>query len=255
MVTGLVMSALIVPLNALTSKSVSARAQQPSSVKTGALMDPTKILSRIFPFYSADSWLNTGRNGVDWRSFLLKSGLSNKFIAPVDEAGKTSVSFKGFITRKGVAREGKVNLDLRIYDQADGGTKLYEGIHEVRVIHGQYYADIQIPHSEAIAKGKTVWLEAASVKEKGLAFEPREPFKKLSEGVDAIPYYVRSVALCLTCGGDAPYTNGAFYLPTAITNNGALDGNNVIEFGRSCSSPNEWRYDYSPRLCVGVTFQ
>jgi hypothetical protein len=255
MVTGLVMSAAIVPLSALTSKSVSARAKQPAYLKTSASVDVETMLSRTFPFYRADSWLNTGRSGVDLRSFLLKSGLSNKFIAPVDEHGKTSVMFKGFITRKGVAREGKVNLDLRIYDQADGGTKLYEGIHEVRVIHGQYFADIQIPHSESIAKGKTVWLEAASVKEKGAAFEPRQPFAKLPEGVDAIPYYVRSVALCHTCGGDAPYTNGAFYLPTTINNGTGLDGTNVYEFGNSCSSPKEWRYDSSPRLCVGVTFQ
>jgi hypothetical protein len=252
MVFGLVMSAAIVPLSSLTSKSVSARAQQPASIKTDAFTDATETLSQIFPFYKLDSLITKGRNGVDLRSFLLKSGLSDKFIAPVQEPGKTSVTFKGFITKEGVAREGKVDLVLRIYDQADGGTKLYEGIHEAMVIHSVYFAQIQIP-SESIAKSKTLWLEAAGVDEKELAFEPRQAFRALPEaggvGVNAIPYYVKSVALCFTCGGDAPFQNGGFRVP------GDGSSNNVYEFGASCGAPKGDRFDPFPHLCAGVVFQ
>jgi hypothetical protein len=215
------------------------------------------MLSRIFPFYKVDSWINKDRKGIDLRSFLLKSGLSNKLIAPVQEPGKTSVPFKGFITKEGVAREGKVKLVLRIYDQADGGTKLYEGIHEASVIHSQYFAEIQIP-SESIAKSKTVWLEAAGVEEKELAFEPRQAFAVAPEATAAIPYYVRSVALCFVCGGDAPNLNGSFYVPPEPENiHGQTDGvnNNVFEFASGCAGPKAWRVDHHPYLCVGVTFQ
>jgi hypothetical protein len=256
MVTGLVMSAAIVPLSALTSKSVSARAQRPASIKTGAFTDATEMLSRIFPFYKVDSWINKDRKGIDLRSFLLKSGLSDKLIAPVQEPGKTSVTFKGFITREGVAREGNVKLVLRIYDQADGGTKLYEGIHEAKVIHSQYFAQIQIP-SEYIAKSKTVWVEAAG-DEKELAFEPRQAFTVAPEATaTTIPYYVRSVALCFICGGDAPSMNGGFYVPPEPSGiHGQTNGvnNNTFEFGSGCSGRQAWKVDHFPELCVGATF-
>jgi hypothetical protein len=102
-------------------------------------------LPRIFPFYKADSWLNKGRNGFDARSFLLKLGLSNKLIVPIQEPGKASVPFKRWITKEGLNKKGTLSLVMRIYDQSNGGTKLYEGTHEVGVNHGQYFAIIQVP--------------------------------------------------------------------------------------------------------------
>jgi hypothetical protein len=234
----LVMLATIAPINVPTSKTVSARAQQPASVKTGAFTDTDSeaMLSRIFPFYKADSWLSTGRNGFDARSFLSKPGLSGKLIVPAQEQGMTSVPFKGFITREGIAREGKVNLVLKIYDQPNGGTKLYEGIHEAEVRLGQYFAMIQVP-SETIAKSQTIWLEAAGVEEKELAFEPRLSFAtKAPEGVTTNHFNI--VALCFTCGGAVWHQVGAIPVTS-----------DPVEFGPACDGALTTRQDRFPFLC------
>ena len=230
----LAMLTIIAPINAPTSRTVFARTQQPAYIKTGAFVDVETMLSRIFQFYKADPWLDKGRNGLDARYSLLKPGLSNKLIVPVQEPGKTSVPFKGWITKEGVAKEGTISLVLKIYDQANGGTKLYEATHEVEVTHGQYYAMIQVP-SETIANSQTIWLEAASVEEKELAFEPRQPFAtKRPEGL--VPNAV-GVFLCYKCGalqlvGGIPVASG-----------------NPDEFGAGCVQPLTRRTDYRPYLC------
>jgi hypothetical protein len=233
----LVMLAVIAPMNAPTSKTVYARKQQLASVKTGALVDMEMMLSRIFPFYKADSWLNMGRNGLDARNSLLKPGLSNKLIVPVQDPGKTSVPFKGWITKEGIAKEGTVSLVLKIYDQSNGGTKLYEATHEVEVTHGQYFAMIQVP-SEALANSQAVWLEAASVEEKELAFEPRQQFAtKPLGGVGT--QTVNSALLCYTCSPNA-FMRGAIPVPSG----------NPTEYGAGCLGDLTIRTDYRPYFCT-----
>jgi hypothetical protein len=234
-----VMLAIIAPINAPTSITVAARTQQPAYVKTGVFEDMEMMLSRIFPFYKADSWLNTRRNDFDARSFLMKLGLSDKLIVPTQEPGKTSVSFKGWVPKEGVAKEGTVSLVLKIYDQASAGTKLYEGTHDVEVTQGQYFANIQVP-SETVARRQTIWLEAASVEEKELAFEPRQPFiLRPPQGV--ITNAIRSVALCYSCGGSAPFRAGEIPVPSG----------NPTEHGAQCALPLMVRTDYRPYLCAG----
>jgi hypothetical protein len=66
--------AIIAPINVPTFKTVSARAKQPASAKTSAFTDLETTLSRIFPFYEADSQLNRGRNSLDARYSLLTPG-------------------------------------------------------------------------------------------------------------------------------------------------------------------------------------
>ncbi len=239
MAIGLVMWAIIAPINIPASKTVSARAQRPAHIKTSAFVDLETMLSRIFPFYKADSWLNMGRNDFDARYSLLKPGLSNKLIVPIQEPGKTSVPFKGWITKEGIAKEDKVNLVLKIYDQSNGGTKLYEATHEVEVTHGQYFAIIQVP-SETIAKSQTVWLEAASVEEKELAFESREPFAtRPAEGV-APALLITGTGLCYSCSGLHKWV-GAF----------SVASGDVTEYDSYCRSPLINRRDYRPYLCHG----
>jgi len=242
----LAMLAIIAPINVPTSRTVSARTQQPAYVKTGAAVDLETMLSRIFPLYNVDSWLNGGRNGLDARYSLLNPGLSNKLILPTQEQGKTSVPFKG-LTKEGVAKEGTVSLVLRIYDQANGGTKLYEATHEVEVTNGQYFAVIQVP-TETIAKSQTIWLEAASVEEKGVAMEPRTQFTTSLPGVTSILWNgpdwngpsaaITGVGLCRTCG---PFRwVGAIPVPS---------GSRPIEYDYNCVAPLAPRDDSIPYLC------
>jgi hypothetical protein len=196
-------------------------------------------LSRIFPFYKVDSWLNRRPNSFDARYALLKPGLSNKLIVPAQEPGMTSVWFKGWITKEGIAKEGTVSLVLKIYDLSNGGTKLYEATHEVEVTHGQYFAIIQVP-SETIARSQTIWLEAASIEEKEVAFEPRQSFATRAP-LGAVPNTAYAGAmLCYTCGGNFWYQTGAI----------PVSEGNPTEWGASCSSPLQKRTDYRPYLCT-----
>jgi hypothetical protein len=239
----LVMWAIIAPITLPASKTVSARAQQPGYAKTGAFVGMETMLSRIFPFYRRDSWLSTGRKDFDARYSFLKAGLSNKIIVPTQEQGKTSVPFKGWITKEGIAKEGiakegTVSLVLKIYDQSNGGTKLYEAIHEVEVTHGQYFAFVQVP-SEAIANSQTIWLEAASVEEKEVAFEPRQQLGRRAPRDARTAVHADGTVLCYTCGSFWPEIVGAF----------PVSSGNPIEFGSQCAFPAQTRTDYRPYLC------
>jgi hypothetical protein len=218
--------------------------QRPASIKTRGFMDAGTMLSRIFPFYKEDSWLNMWRNAPDPRYSFLMPGLSNKSIVPTRESSNTIVPFKGWITREGVAKDGMVSLVLKIYDQCDGGKKLYEATHKVGVTHGQYFAIIQVP-SETIAKSQTIWLEAAGVEEKELAFEPRQPFVPRPSGGMTAANLVTYVGLCYSCGGQMPYKSGEIPVPSG----------DPTEFGPQCSGliPSV-RTDYRPYLCVGIQF-
>ena len=236
----LAMLTIIAPINAPTSRTVFARTQQPAYIKTGAFVDVETMLSRIFQFYKADPWLDKGRNGLDARYSLLKPGLSNKLIVPVQEPGKTSVPFKGWITKEGVAKEGTISLVLKIYDQANGGTKLYEGIHEVEVTRGQYFALIQVP-SETIGSTATLWLEAASVEERELPLEQRQQFVLRPSG-GATTNGIFGAAVCLTCGGSFPIWRGV--VPPGT-------GSLPIEYGTSCSGSLTSRADANPFICSG----
>jgi hypothetical protein len=245
----LAMLAIIAPVNVPTSRTVSARTQQPVYVKTGAVVDLETMLSRSFPLYNVDSWLNGGRNGLDARYSLLNPGLSNKLILPTQEQGKTSVPFKG-LTKEGMAREGTVSLVLRIYDQTNGGAKLYEATHEVEVTKGQYFAMIQVP-TENIANRQAIWLEAASVEEPGLAMEPRTQFTPSWNGPSwngpswngpswngPSGTAITGVGLCRTCG---PFRwVGAIPVPS---------GRKPIEYGFNCAAPLDLQDDSIPYLC------
>jgi len=240
----LAMWAIMAAVNIPTSKTVSARAQQPAYLKTGALIDVETILSRIFPFYRRDSWLNVSRNDLDARHSLLKPGSPGKLIIPTQEPDKTSVPFKGWITKGDNVdwwrvHQGKVSLILKIYDQSNGGTKLYEGTHEVEVTYGQYFAIIQVP-SEIIAKSQTIWLEATSAEARELAFEPRQPFTtKPPEGV--VPNVaVPTARFCYTCGSYWFVLEGAIPVPSG----------NPTEYGPGCAGPVQVRTDYRPYLCA-----
>jgi hypothetical protein len=227
-------------MNAPTSRTVSAQTQQLAYGKTGAFVDMETTLSRIFPIYKAHSWLNRGRNGLDAQYFFLKPGFSNKLIIPAQEEGKTNVPFKGWITREGIAREGKVNLVLKIYDQSNGGAKLYEAVHEVEVTHGQYFAIIQIP-SEVIAKSQTIWLEAEGVEDKLGAFEPRQSFAtRAPAGAVSNATISIGTALCYTCGDVTPYQTGSI----------PVSSGDPEEHGANCSGLITIRTDYRPYLCT-----
>jgi hypothetical protein len=269
----LAMLTIIAPINVPTSRTVSARTQKPAYVKTGAVVNLETMLSRIFPLYNVDSLLNGGRNGLGVRYSLLNPGLSNKLILPTQEQGKTSVPFKG-LTKEGMAKEGTVSLVLRIYDQANGGTKLYEATHEVEVTMGQYFAVIQVP-TETIVKSETIWLEAASVEETGLAMEPRTQFTPSWNGPswngpdwngpswhgpdwngptwngptwngpdwngpdwNGPSGAITGVGLCRTCGSFRWV--GAIPVPS---------GRKPIEYGFNCGAPLAPRDDSIPYLC------
>lgn len=240
----LAMLAIITPINVPTPKTVSARTQQSAYLKTGAFVDMETTMYRIFPFYQAHSWLNSGRNGLDAQYSFLKPRFSNNLIVPAQEEGKTNVPFKGWITREGLAREGNLNLVLKIYDQSNDGTKLYEAIHEVEVTHGQYFAIIQVP-SEVIAKSQTIWLEAEGVEDKLGAFEPRQSFVTrppvgvVPNATQLLPF----VRLCYTCGSFWFQQTGGIPVP----------GGNPTEYGSGCSEPLIQRTDYRPYLCSGLT--
>jgi hypothetical protein len=165
----------------------------------------------------------------------VKSGSSSKPIAPAQEKN-ISVPFKGLITQEGIPKEGKVNLVLKIYDQSNGGTKLYEGIHEVEVTQGQYFALIQVP-SGTIGRSETIWLEAASVEEKDLPLEQRQQFILRPT---VITNGIAGAALCSTCGGSFPVFRGSF-----------SSTNNPTEYGSGCSGTPIVRTDGRPFLCSG----
>jgi hypothetical protein len=149
----------------------------------------------------------------------------------------TSVPFKGWITKEGIAKEGKVNLVLKIYDQANGGTKLYEGVHEAEVTHGQYFAIVQVP-SETIANSQLVWLEAASVDEKEVALEPRLSFTARPQAQIEASQHFRYAFLCYSCGVYA--FAGSIPVPSG----------NPAENPAGCfPGPIAIRTDYRPYLC------
>jgi len=150
----------------------------------------------------------------------------------------TSLPFKGLITREGVTREGKVNLVLKIYDQSHGGTKLYEGVHEVEVTQGQYFALIQVP-SETIGRSETIWLEAASVEEKEMPLEPRQQFVLRPT---AVTNGIAGAAICFTCVGSFPIQRGAIPVPS---------GSQTTEYSSGCSGTLSLRTDARPFLCSG----
>jgi hypothetical protein len=170
--------------------------------------------------------------------------LSNNLIVPAQKTGMTSVWFKGWITKEGIAKEGTVSLVLKIYDQSNGGTTLYEATHEVEVTHGQYFAIIQVP-SETIAKSQTIWLEAASVEQKELAFEPRTSFATRAPEGAAAGGACAGAALCYTCGGCTGWQYGAIPVPSG----------DPTELGASCSGPVQTRTDYRPYLCTAFFAQ
>jgi hypothetical protein len=170
----------------------------------------------------------------------MKPGSSNKPIVLAQERNMISVPFKGLISREGIAKEGKAPLVLKIYDQSHGGTKLYEGIHEVAVTQGQYFALIQVP-SETIARSETLWLEAASIEEKELPLEQRQQFVLRPSG-GATTNGIFGAAVCLTCGGSFPVWRGV--IPPG-------SGSTPIEYGVGCSGSLVSRSDANPYICSG----
>jgi hypothetical protein len=146
------------------------------------------------------------------------------------------VPFKVF-----VPEDGSVKLILRLYDRADGGTKLFEETREAEVAHGVYVALVEVP-THIVAKRPAVWEEVARAADPDAPLEARTPFRVKPSG-DLAPQatgcgFSSCVSLCINCGGRYPYYSGSF----------SVDGS-PSERGSGCSGSLEARADPRPYLC------
>jgi hypothetical protein len=142
-----------------------------------------------------------------------------------------------------IAAHGDVELILRLYDRADGGTKLFEETALVEVSQGTYLAFVAVP-SRILAGQTTVWMEVARETRTSLRIAERQAFalKRADNQVLATSCPSGGCAsLCYTCGGDYPFYNGTIALPS---------GSMPTERGGSCAQPLEAMADVSPFLCT-----
>jgi hypothetical protein len=146
------------------------------------------------------------------------------------------VPFKGF-----VPEDGSVKLILRLYDRADGGTKLFEETREAEVVQGVYVAFVEVP-TDIVMKRPAVWTEVARAADPDTPLEARAPFRVKpwgDEGPQATGCGFSScVSLCITCGGRYPFYSGTIPVPS-----------NPVERGTSCSGSLAGRADPRPFLC------
>jgi hypothetical protein len=154
------------------------------------------------------------------------------------ELQTTSVPFKGTM-----AKDGEVELVLRLYDQAKGGTKLFEEPTLVDVSQGMYVVFAEVP-SEVIVRHATVWMEVAKEAAPDLPLGDRQPFamKPAGNSPQAVVCPAGGCAtFCFTCGGAYPFFNGGFPLAA---------GSAPIERGWSCAGGLTSQADTFPYLCT-----
>jgi hypothetical protein len=157
------------------------------------------------------------------------------------ESRMTSIPFKGVFNN-----DGRAELIVRVYDQANDGTKLFETTQAVNVSNGMYVAFIQVP-SEAIRPHSTVWLEASDATAPDLRLEDRVSFTIASPRNGTTQAFTCDfpngcASLCRTCGGAYPHFRGA--IPLAA-------GARPAERGNNCSGPiDDSAVDTNPFLCT-----
>jgi hypothetical protein len=168
---------------------------------------------------------------------LLTIGIPDTPPVAVQDSQTTGVPFKGLM-----AEDGNVELILRLYDQAHGGTRLFEEIREAEVRQGVYALDVEVP-SEIVTKHPTVWMEVARAAEPDKSLEERTAFRTRRSGevLPQAPLCLGScVSLCFTCGGSFPLFSGGIPVPS---------GSSVIERGVGCDGSLVSRSDPRPQLC------
>jgi hypothetical protein len=185
--------------------------------------------------------MRTGRKANHRVVAIALSAIFSSFVVATviaQEVQTTTLPFKGVM-----AKDGEVELILRLYDRDHGGTKLFEDTALVDVSNGVYVAYADVP-SAILARYPTVWMEAARATAPSAAIGARTPFAMKRSGEvqqEAFCSGAGCASLCFTCGGEFTIYAGTIPLPS---------GSMPTERGAACSGALTSMADTAPFLCT-----